>query len=439
MASDAERKHIFISYAWEDEKFALWLAKTLTREGFYVWLDRMKLLGGEPFPGEIEDAITNRTHRFLALMSQSSLKKASPRRERMLADKTAKKLSLNDFIIPLMVDDLSPNDLDFVTTELTALPFNGNWSQGLKLLIKKLVQTDAPRDPEAGRQRLKQWYESRTDCAGPGESAVTNLVEIKEIPSKIFCFTLPKRIRLDTLSRKWSFYRSDKGLWAFTPPPGLTSRQYRQVRAIEWRKTSKALDIIPRNVVVTLLNKQIQICLARKGLMFDPDSERLRFKPGQLPKNRIQYLNLSGRKTRVDVTGERISHYRDGDPVKFRYYLQPDFRIHLDRFDLPMLSIGVRVAVSDLNGKPFSSKAALLKRKKATRGWLNQQWLNRTVGLLAWFTGGKPATLLKTESGNLVIDSNLIRLNTNVGINEEKIGEQKFIEPFDDLEAEAEA
>jgi hypothetical protein len=439
VVSNAERKHIFISYAWEDEKFALWLAKTLTREGFFVWIDKMKLLGGEPFPSEIEDAISNRTHQFLALMSHSSLKKPSPRRERMLADKAAKKLNLSDFIIPLMVDDLSPNDLDFLTTELTALPFNGNWNQGLKLLIKKLVQTDAPRDPEGGRQRLKQWYESRTECTGPGESAITNLVEIQEIPKKIFCFTLGKSVRLEPLKKKWSYYKSDKGFWSFTPPPGLSARQFRQVRAVEWRKTANALDIIPRNVVVALINKQIQISLARKGLLVDPDTERLRFKPGQLPKNRIQYVNLSGRKTRVDVTGERISHYRDGDPVKFRYYLQPDLRVHLDRFDIPLLSISVRVAVSDLNGKPFPAKTALLKRKKATRGWLNQQWLNRTVGVLAWFTGGKPTTLLKTDTGNLVIDYSLLKLNTDIGINEEKIGEQKFVEPFDDLEAEVEA
>jgi hypothetical protein len=39
--------HLFINYATEDGEFAEWLTLRLTTEGYKVWCDRIKLLGGE--------------------------------------------------------------------------------------------------------------------------------------------------------------------------------------------------------------------------------------------------------------------------------------------------------------------------------------------------------------------------------------------------------
>ena len=77
--------HLFISYAIEDAALAEWLARKLVNEGYAVWLDRMKLLGGEPWPQDIDVAIKERTFRMLALLSEHSLKKPNPSKERTLA------------------------------------------------------------------------------------------------------------------------------------------------------------------------------------------------------------------------------------------------------------------------------------------------------------------------------------------------------------------
>ena len=45
------RDHLFISYAGEDGSLAEWLTLKLTREGYAVWCDRVKLLGGESYLG----------------------------------------------------------------------------------------------------------------------------------------------------------------------------------------------------------------------------------------------------------------------------------------------------------------------------------------------------------------------------------------------------
>ena len=55
------RDHLFISYAWKDEVFAKWLALRPTAEGYNVWIDQMRLLGGESWPSDIDVAIKGRT------------------------------------------------------------------------------------------------------------------------------------------------------------------------------------------------------------------------------------------------------------------------------------------------------------------------------------------------------------------------------------------
>src|SRR2546422_9440337 len=44
------REHLLINYATEDWALADWLTRKLTAEGYRVWCDRFKLLGGESYP-----------------------------------------------------------------------------------------------------------------------------------------------------------------------------------------------------------------------------------------------------------------------------------------------------------------------------------------------------------------------------------------------------
>ena len=88
------RDMLFVSHASpEDDEFACWLALQLAKEGYPVWCDRTKLLGGEPFWEEIEAAIRNRTRRFLFVQSRDSNKKEGPLDEVNLARTSAQTVS----------------------------------------------------------------------------------------------------------------------------------------------------------------------------------------------------------------------------------------------------------------------------------------------------------------------------------------------------------
>ena len=85
------REHLLINYATEDWALADWLTRKLTAEGYRVWCDRFKLLGGESYPREIDDAIKNRTFRMVSLLSHASLAKQAhtAARQRTPAERSA--------------------------------------------------------------------------------------------------------------------------------------------------------------------------------------------------------------------------------------------------------------------------------------------------------------------------------------------------------------
>ena len=105
MKSDTrnEPDHLFVSYASEDGSFAEWLSLRLTSEGFKVWCDRTKLLGGESYPMVIDSAIKNSTFRVIAVLSKHSIRKPNPVKERTLALNIGRERK-TDFLIPLNLD-----------------------------------------------------------------------------------------------------------------------------------------------------------------------------------------------------------------------------------------------------------------------------------------------------------------------------------------------
>src|SRR3972149_6612200 len=135
--------HLFISYATEDGELAEWLTLRLTTEGYKVWCDRVKLLGGESYPRDIDKAIKTQAFRMLALISRNSLAKENPLKERTLGHSITRQRKI-DFVIPLLKDAIRSDELDWMDSDITYISFQGSWAQGLVQLIKKLRSINAP-------------------------------------------------------------------------------------------------------------------------------------------------------------------------------------------------------------------------------------------------------------------------------------------------------
>ena len=143
-----------------------------------------ELLGGESYPRNIDEAIKNRTFRFIALLSRASLSKPNPLKERTLALNIARSRK-EDFLIPLNVDGLSPTDLDWMTSDLTFIPFNRSWAAGLDQLLKKLSSVEAPKVLKNGKEIAASYYLQNTFVLERPETICTNCLKFLKIPDNI--------------------------------------------------------------------------------------------------------------------------------------------------------------------------------------------------------------------------------------------------------------
>jgi hypothetical protein len=167
------RNMLFVSHANpEDNEVARWLALRLAREGYPVWCDLTKLLGGERFWDDIEAAIRERTVKFLFVLSRASNTKPGPLNELELASKVQRQHKLRDFIIPLRADDLPAMQFNIRLTSINAIMFYPGWARGLDQLLKKLEEDGVPKAPAFGPDTVTTWWREHMSAAGGLRSEV---------------------------------------------------------------------------------------------------------------------------------------------------------------------------------------------------------------------------------------------------------------------------
>ena len=157
---------LFISHANpEDNEFSLCLALRLASEGYPVWCDLTRLLGGERFWSDIEVAIREGCAKFLFVLSRSSNQKVGPLDELQLAFSTARKESLQDFVIPLWIDDLPASEFNVRLGAINAVRFQEGWATGLAQLQKKLDESGVAADPRFGPAAVGRWWLENVSAA----------------------------------------------------------------------------------------------------------------------------------------------------------------------------------------------------------------------------------------------------------------------------------
>src|SRR5262245_600458 len=214
--------HLFISYATEDVVLAEWLTRKLTTLGYRVWCDRFELLGGERFPRDIDRAIKEDTFRIIALLSKTSLEKEGPTKERTLALNIGRERKV-DFLIPLLLEPLTPSELDWMMSDITNIPFHQSWATGLAQLVQKLDRICAPKPIEDGGKIAAYSILPEKVLEERQEFLRSNVVLIQRLPEVIKRFTLRRRptpADEDAILQTWSAYRIDEATrLAFSPPP----------------------------------------------------------------------------------------------------------------------------------------------------------------------------------------------------------------------------
>ena len=428
--TSAEQDHIFISSVNEDRVFADWLTRKLTSEGYLVWSEWFKLLGGETYFNDVNEAIKNRTFRFLGLYSQVSLTHPEVMRQRSLALDIAGERE-QEFLIPLDLDGVSDAQLDSVTRTLQFISFKDNWAVGLKQLLKKLESINCPKSLPNGKQIAAEAFLGNDVLSDEKETLFSNCLQIQQLPKVIYCFKTQRAIpkeKLDDLKLEWSFRRiSPNTFLSFHYPPTSLISEYGIAERREdlWREGKKQIyGIRPYNLVSELIRKALIVKCYQKGLRYCPEAKLLYFPSDLVENNRLYFTRPDdGLKTHVSSNGKR----KHPSGREYLYFLAPDFYVRQDLFDNFTVLIRIRVRLSDTAGKAFTTKRTIdSRRKNLCKNWWNKHWFNRTLAVSQFLADDGKITIGESQDAQIVIDANLLRLNVPIGINEEALDKLSY-------------
>lgn len=417
----AVQDHLFISYAWENCALADWLVRQLTAHGYRVWCDRFEMLGGEPFPKIIDEAIKTRTFRLIALLSRHSLQKPSPRKERTLALNLGRERGI-DFMIPLNVDRLKPSDLPWDYSDLAYIPFE-DWAAGLDQLLRALLKAGAPRplNEDEGRRFAAETFLPQHVTENRRETLYTNCFAFERIPDRLHVLSWRAGKfagNLDALTPVWPYYELEGGrLVAFSAPPKeVPSSAYFCEGSVMWRESESCEGVRSRDIVSNLLWQAFARTLTHRGLKRDPEKGLFYFPRGLVRKNKIKYVGRRGRRTWVTVVGEKKLR---GKP--YRYYLAPDFQIRQDLGQDFVAQMKIRVFLTDPKGKRFDHAANVARRKHLASSWFNHHWLNRVLAISSYLARGRSRIILLDKADPIIVFASPISGIVDIAINEGRL------------------
>ena len=420
LTTSTKRDHLFISSVGEDRVLADWLTKKLTAEGYFVWCEQFKLLGGETYPDDVDDAIKNRTFRFLGLYSRESLRDPEVIRQRSLALNIANERQ-QDFVIPLNVDGVSDSQLDQVTKALKFITFQDNWAAGLKQLLEKLQSINCPQLLPQGKQIAAEAFLEKDVLSEETETLFSNCLRIHQIPEVIHRFKAQQVIpeeRLEELKDEWSYREVNQDTFlSFHEPPASIIREYRMIKkgGALWTEVERIDGIWSPNLVSELSRKALIVKCYQKGLQYCSENELLYFPPDLVENNRLNFTRPDGSKTYVNARGKRT--YPPGR--EYLYSLAPSFYVSQDLFDDFTALIRIRVRISDTDGKAFTDKRMIdSRRKHLCKNWWNNHWLNRILAVSQFLADGEKITIGEQQDEQIIVDTIPLHVNAPIGINE---------------------
>lgn len=435
---DQARRFLFVSHANpEDNQFALWLSLRLATEGYPIWCDLTKLLGGEPFWTHIETAIRTGTAKFLYVLSRTSNEKEGPRRELQVAQNTARDHNLEDFILPLSIDDLPPREINIQLTNLNVMPFQ-LWETGLDRLLRKLAASGVKKHQRFSPTAVATWWnQQRPDQPRVNhspETYVTNWLPVTQLPQHIHRSTAPAtRERTELWRLTYPATRIGDELFSFAQPDDTRTEA-------QHHKTHNTADLLKAGATnPTVTPEQAQRGIAQllniawernahaRGLRTHHLANKhtaLYFTAGQAKNRTLRFRTNTGRKTWRTVVGQFRGHI-------YHFAITGRARVTPS----PIISVRPHVLFSDDGQHLWKSNERLASaRRTACKTWWNAEWRDRLLATLNYLADGSNHIRLPLEpEGTATIPTMPIQLSSPVSY-DEPTEPEILIEPPDEDE-----
>lgn len=397
------RQVVFVSHANpEDNAFATWLTLRLTREGYRVWCDVVKLRGGDDFWRNIEVAIRENTRRFIFVTSRASNQKPGTLQELAVAAGVARQLNEPRFIIPIKVDDLPYGEHNIQINRLNALDFTKGWAEGLAQLLRTLRDDHIPTPEPAGASCVASWWNTNRlnheILRKTPETLWTNWFRVKGMPQKMWVWDIPDDA---TLPDSFAFptHRHGNKLLSFANAHALTgqpgSPTGREGRSFPFslRKEPPKYTGLRLHEVKTVAKKILwqaweAVATTRSLPLYELSSRRrtLWFPRRVGIGDRVSFNGVDGKQNRRALIGYKTIKQPTGE-IRKRYW---HFGLEAVPILYPQLALALKshvIFTRDGETPMGDPKVQHRARRSQCKDWWNDKWRDMTLAAVSWLGG----------------------------------------------------
>lgn len=433
-----DRNIVFVSHANpEDNAFATWLTLRLTREGYRVWCDVVKLMGGDDFWKDIEKAIRQRTRRFIFVTSWASNQKPGTLQELAVASGVARELEEPRFIIPVKIDDLPFGEHNIQINRLNALSFTRGWAEGLADLLRTLQDDDIPKPEPAGASCVASWWNTNRlnheILRNKAETLWTNWFVLKGMPRRMWMWDIPENAKLPETFGFPTYRHGDK-LLSYANAKALlgkngspTGGRGQSFAFSLHREPPERIGLELRQVKTAAKQLLIQAwsrMAVERGLpLYEMSSSRrtLWFPVSAGTGDMVPFDGVDGKMRRRALHGYKTMWQPAGERRKRHWHFGLEARPIL----YPQLALALKAHViftSDGEDPIGDPKAQHRARRSQCKEWWNDKWRDMTLAAVTWLAGEERCIEMRVKpEGNPFMELRPIKYRSDVSYDDTKV------------------
>jgi hypothetical protein len=401
---EVSRQLIFLSHANpEDNEIAAWFCSRLAAQGYQVWSDITRLIGGEVIWDTIEEAIRRRAAKVIVLLSKRGHQKPGLLDEVNVAIATERVEGLERFVIPVRIDDLPFTSVRANLARKNVIDGSNNLADALQSLLKVLREDGVPRAQSVPDN--SNWVEVKPDVAQDRQWDVLfeNKVSILRWPATIRKF----RSSMSGSDLPFPNHPIEGGVvtfdnWAKVAQSfgGQVQKAGEATLSVQEWPASNDLVFSSRGemhkALASLVRQGWNKYCASLGMLSYPLANRSVcwfLKNGALSGNKVRFLDQSG----VDRSKVLVGH----SPKRAVFWhFGIEARVNIADRSLRLVP---HVVFSDDGVTPISSvdrQHAL--RRGFCRNWWNARWRDLLVALLAHMSRGEENISLAISDNDFI-------------------------------------
>ncbi|BBK32843.1 TIR domain-containing protein [Allostella humosa] len=372
----------------------------LASAGYEVWSDITRLIGGEVFWDDIEDAIRRHTAKFILVVSNAALRKEGVKDEINLAVMVERSDKVDRFVLPVRIEDVPFSDFKANIARKNAIDFTTGWAPALARVFEVLERDGVPKgaiqSADVASWCARRFEATQMPVAEP-ETVVSNWLPITAMPEEVSLFSIgvPQSAVKGLMAGTrlpWFPYHRLVGTFgnavdlALGLPDQHIERHYLLTLDAMLAGTPPAMPAVrradARRLVVNMLRQGWNNTMAAKGLLpFEmADNSVAWFFPRHLIEKDTAHF--------VDHTGKRRRKAMVGRSEKRSVYW------HLGFIAKPVIGVQshfvmkATIVFSEDGRTPLDSVEKMHRlRRGFCRNWWNDQWRDLLLAYATWIGG----------------------------------------------------